>query len=277
MAHEKRKIAAILAADVVGYSRLIEFDEPGTFQRLRAVRNEVFEPHINAWHGRLFKEVGDCFLVEFGSVVDAVLCALALQRQLIAFNSDTLKDRCVEFRMAINLCDVIIDGDDLKGDGINVAARLQERADPGGIVVSSTANDHLQGKIEVRTQDIGEQQVKNISRPIRAYRIQFESAPAAGKSSPSPSDLIPVSSGKKALRASWFIRGSILAGVIAFSAFAAWVQWPQLDQIPIGDPIPLSIARVVRENGLIKRWHRLIPLLGLTRHSSLMLGRYLLN
>jgi adenylate cyclase len=170
----KRKIAAIFAADVVGYSRLIAIDEPETIHRLRIIRKELFEPQIKTWRGRIFKEMGDCFLAEFVSVVDAVNCAVVLQKQVQIRNEGIAENRRILFRMAINLCDIVIDRQDLQGDGINVAARLQETAEPGGVVVSGTAYDHLQpGKIGFSLEDIGDQHLKNIERPVRAYRVKL--------------------------------------------------------------------------------------------------------
>jgi class 3 adenylate cyclase len=131
-----RKLAAILAVDVVGYSALMEADEAGTFDRLRAGRKELFEPEIARHHGRVFKLMGDGMLAEFGSVVDAVECAVALQRGLAERNASISEDRRFEVRIGINLGEVIVEGDDRYGEGVNVAARLQQLAEPGGICVS---------------------------------------------------------------------------------------------------------------------------------------------
>src|SRR6188472_239570 len=145
----ERKLAAILAADVVGYSRLMSENEADTFDRLRAHREELFEPEIAKHHGRIFKLMGDGLLAEFGSVVDAVECAAVLQREMAKRNADVPEDRRIQVRIGINLGDVIVEGEDRHGDGINIAARLQELAEPGGLTVSGTAYDHLQGKVSL--------------------------------------------------------------------------------------------------------------------------------
>jgi adenylate cyclase len=166
----KRKLAAILAADVVGYSRMMAENEADTFAGLRAHRKELFEPEIANYHGRIFKLMGDGLLAEFGSVVDAVECAAVLQREMAKRNEPVPEDRRIQVRIGINLGDVIVDGEDRHGDGVNIAARLQELAEPGGLAVSGTAYDHLQGKVELSLEFAGEQQVKNIARPVRVYR-----------------------------------------------------------------------------------------------------------
>src|SRR5512132_4313158 len=143
----ERRLSAILAADVVGYSRLMEQDEAATFERLRAHRKELFEPEIAKHHGRIFKLMGDGLLAEFGSVVDAIECAVVLQREMTRRNDGLPNDRRIDLRIGINLGDVIVEGEDRHGDGINIAARLQELAEPGGLAVSGTAYDHLQGKV----------------------------------------------------------------------------------------------------------------------------------
>jgi TolB-like protein len=169
-----RKLAAILAADVVGYSRLMAENEADTFDRLRAHRKELFEPEIVKHHGRIFKLMGDGLLAEFGSVVDAVECATVLQREMAKRNEEVSEDRRIQVRIGINLGDVIVEGDDRHGDGVNIAARLQELAEPGGLAVSGTAYDHLQGKVGTALEFAGEQQLKNIARPMRVYRARFE-------------------------------------------------------------------------------------------------------
>src|SRR5262245_60489743 len=137
----QRQLAAIVAVDVVGYSRLMERDEADTFERLRAHRKGLFEPEISKYNGRIFKLMGDGLLAEFGSVVDAVQCAVAVQREMAARNKSEVKDRRIDVRIGINLGDIIREGDDLHGDGVNIAARLQALAVPGGICVSGTVFD----------------------------------------------------------------------------------------------------------------------------------------
>src|SRR4029078_9107969 len=170
----ERKLAAILAADVVGYSRLMAENEADTFDRLRAHRKELFEPEIAKQHGRIFKLMGDGLLAEFGSVVDAIECAVVLQREMTRRNEELPNDRRIDLRIGINLGDVIVEGEDRHVDGINIAARLQELAEPGGLAVSGTAYDHLQGKVGIALEFSGEQHVKNIARPVRIYRASPE-------------------------------------------------------------------------------------------------------
>jgi adenylate cyclase len=167
----ERRLAAILAADVVGYSRLMERDEADTFERLRAHRKELFEPEIARHHGRVFKVMGDGMLAEFGSVVDAVECAVAVQRGMAERNKDVADDRRIDVRIGINLGDVIVEGEDRHGDGVNITARLQELAEPGGIAVSRTVVDHVKHKLALRFESLGEQRVKNITDPIAVYRL----------------------------------------------------------------------------------------------------------
>jgi adenylate cyclase len=170
----ERKLAAILAADVVRYSRLMEADEAGTFDRLRAHRKELFEPEIAKHHGRIFKLMGDGLLAEFGSVVDAVECAVAVQRGLAERNADMTADQRIEMRIGINLGDVIVEGEDRHGEGVNIAARLQELAEPGGIAVSQTVVNHVGNKAALQFAPFGEQHVKNISRPVRVFRVRLD-------------------------------------------------------------------------------------------------------
>src|SRR6202047_5372446 len=166
----ERKLAAILAADVVGYSRLMGADEAGTAKALREHRAAV--DLVVAKHGgRIVKTTGDGVLLEFPSVVDAVECAVAVQAVMAQRNEGVPQDRCMLLRIGINLGDILIEGDDILGDGVNVAARLEGIAEPGGICVSSSAYDQVRGKVPVDFIDLGEQTLKNIARPIRAYAV----------------------------------------------------------------------------------------------------------
>jgi adenylate cyclase len=167
----ERRLAAILAADVVGYSRLMEQDEAGTFERLRAHRKELFEPEIAKHQGRIFKLMGDGLLAEFASVIDAVECAVALQRAMAERNLGLAQGRRIDVRIGINLGDVIVEGEDRHGDGVNITARLQELAEPGGIAVSRTGVDHVKHKLALRFESLGEQRVKNLTDPIAVYRL----------------------------------------------------------------------------------------------------------
>jgi adenylate cyclase len=168
-----RRLAAILAADVVGYSRLMGADEEGTLERLKMLRRELIDIKIDQHHGRIIKTTGDGLLVEFASVVDAVRCATEVQQAMPERNAGVTTDHRIELRIGINLGDVIADDDDLYGDGVNIAARIEALADAGGVFVSGTVYDQVRDKLPFVFEDKGEQQVKNIARPIRVYRVLF--------------------------------------------------------------------------------------------------------
>jgi adenylate cyclase len=174
-----RRLAAILAADVAGYSRLVGADEEGTLAALDTLRRELSDPKIKLHHGRIVRTTGDGLLVEFGSVVDAVRCAVEVQREMAARNADVLAQRRIEFRIGINLGDIIIAADnDIHGDGVNVAARLEGIAEPGGICVSGTVRDHIGSRLDLNFDDLGEQALKNIARPVRVYRVRVATVTA---------------------------------------------------------------------------------------------------
>jgi class 3 adenylate cyclase len=158
----ERKLTTILAADVVGYSRLMERDEAATLAALKAHRQDLIDPGIAEHHGRLFKLMGDGALVEFASVVDAVACAVAIQEGMAEHNEDVPEDRRITFRIGVHLGDVMVEDDDLYGDGVNVAARLEGLAAPGGICISQQAFDQVETKLDLAYEDLGEQQVKNL-------------------------------------------------------------------------------------------------------------------
>jgi TolB-like protein/class 3 adenylate cyclase len=183
-ARVERWLAAILAADVVGYSRLMERDEQDTSTRLRAHREELFEPAIEKHQGRVFKLMGDGLLAEFGSVVDAVECAVLLQREMAARNSSVAEDRRMQLRIGINLGDVIVEGEDRHGEGVNIAARLEQLAEPGGIYISRAVHDHVRNKLALGFEPLGERQVKNIAQPVAVYRVRLDTVPAVGKAVP---------------------------------------------------------------------------------------------
>jgi adenylate cyclase len=170
----QRRLMAILAADMVGYSRLMELDEAGTLARLKTHRLELIDPAIAKNNGRIVKTTGDGMLVEFASAADATECAIEIQRRMARRNADVEPDRQIRFRIGINLGDVIVDGDDVLGDGVNIAARLETVAAPGGISVSQSVRDELAHKLDVRFEDQGQQMLKNISRPLRAYAIVLD-------------------------------------------------------------------------------------------------------
>ena len=169
----ERKLTTVVAMDVVGYSRLMEVDEPGTLQRLKEVFGDVVNPAIAGRGGRVVKLMGDGALAEFASVVDALHCAVEIQRQLVARNAGAAQTRRLQLRIGLHLGDIIVEGNDIYGDGVNVAARLESMAEPGGIVLSKQVYDHIGANVPVRLVSLGEQSVKNISRPIHAYRVEF--------------------------------------------------------------------------------------------------------
>jgi TolB-like protein/class 3 adenylate cyclase len=166
-----RRLAAILAADVVGYSRLIGADEGGTLQALKAIRAELIDPTITQHHGRLVKTTGDGLLLEFGSVVDALRCATELQTGMAERNAEKAADRCIQYRIGINVGDIVVEDGDIFGDGVNIAARLEGLAQPGGVCVSARVQEDAAGKIDIAFEDLGEQLLKNIARPVRVYRV----------------------------------------------------------------------------------------------------------
>ncbi len=185
----QRRLAAILAADVVGYSRMMRENEAGTLAQLKTHRIEVFDPHIDEHNGRIVKTTGDGVLVEFASAVDATECAIKIQRALARRNEDVPLGHRIELRIGINLGDIIVDGDDIYGDGVNVAARLEGLCDTGEVYVSAAVHDQVDGKIEAVFEDLGEHMVKNIDKPIRVYRARAQSeetANTADKTEPSP-------------------------------------------------------------------------------------------
>jgi adenylate cyclase len=179
MSDPERRLAAVLAADMVGYSRLMEVDETGTLARLKTHRIELIDPTIAKTRGRIIKSAGDGLLVEFPSVTDAVLCAAEIQRRMARRNADVAPSRLMQFRIGINLGDLIIDEDDIFGDGVNVAARLETLAEPGGICVSAAVRDQVGDRLDqIAFEDIGEQSLKNITRPLRVFRIRLVEADA---------------------------------------------------------------------------------------------------
>lgn len=167
----ERRLAAVLAADVVGYSRLMEVDETGTLARMKTHRIELIDPAIAKNKGRIIKTTGDGLLVEFQSVTEAIQCGAEIQRRMARRNADVSAARTIQFRIGINVGDVIVEQGDIFGDGVNVAARLEGLADPGGICVSSAVRDQVGDRLEVDFEDLGERNLKNISRSVRIFRI----------------------------------------------------------------------------------------------------------
>ena len=171
----ERRLAAILAADVAGYSRLIGADEEGTLSALRVIRRELGDPKIAAHRGRIVKTTGDGLLVEFASVVDALRCAVEVQREMTALNADRPSDRRIEFRIGIHQGDIVVEDGDIFGDGVNIAARLQELAEPGGVSVSARVQEDAVGKLDLAFEDMGPQTLKNIVRPVHVYAVRLHS------------------------------------------------------------------------------------------------------
>ena len=171
----QRKLAAVLAADVVGYSRLMGADEGGTLRQLKAHRRALVDPNIAQHRGRIVKTTGDGMLVEFASAVDAVCCAIEVQRGMAERNTDVPHDKRIDFRIGINVGDIITEGGDIFGDGVNVAARLETLAEPGGLCVSARVQEDVIGRLPVSFEDRGDQHVKNIARPVRVYALDPKS------------------------------------------------------------------------------------------------------
>jgi class 3 adenylate cyclase len=181
-----RRLTAILAADVAGYSRLMGADEEGTHERLRAHLGELICPKISEHRGRIVKTTGDGLLAEFASVVDAVRCAAEIQRGMIDRKPEVPEERRIRFRIGVNLGDVIVEGEDIFGNGVNVAARLEALAEPGGICVSRVVRDQVRDRLDYTFEDLGEQQVKNIARPVRVYALRSDSIAGLPMASVSP-------------------------------------------------------------------------------------------
>jgi adenylate cyclase len=193
MAEERlqRRLAAILSADVVGYSRLMGVDEAGTLSRLNALRRKLIDPAIAVHSGRIVKPMGDGALVEFASAVDAVTCAIEIQRQLREHDAGGSEADPIQFRIGINIGDIIIEGEDILGDGVNIAARIEGIAEPGGISISEDAWRQVQGKVTANFVDAGEQSLKNIARPVRVYRLDLAPRPPSAPETPQPKPAEP--------------------------------------------------------------------------------------
>jgi adenylate cyclase len=217
-----RRLAAILAADVVGYSRLMGEDEAGTARLVRE-RREAATPIVRSFGGRLVKTTGDGVLLEFPSVVAAVECAIAIQKMMAERNAALPEAKRILYRVGVNLGDILIDGDDILGDGVNVAARLEAMGEPGGVCLSSSAYDQVRGRIEAEFVDLGEQALKNIARPVRAYALTPEAIAAAKAESPSAAALTGGLAGAPSRRilARWpAIAAALVAAVLAAGVYA---------------------------------------------------------
>jgi adenylate cyclase len=233
----ERRLAAILAADVAGYSRLMGADEEGTLDRLKAHRRELVDPKIKEHRGRIVKTTGDGMLAEFPSVVDAVRCAVEIQRGMVDRNAETPEAKHISFRIGVNLGDVIIDGDDIYGDGVNIAARLEALAEPGGICVARSVRNQIRDKLPYPLEDMGEQNVKNIARPVRADKITaavVASTPLVALSMQSV--LIP-----RRLISRPAIIAASAAAVIAIGAMAWWA-WPNRNSPMVSTQAPTATS-----------------------------------
>jgi adenylate cyclase len=182
----ERRLAAVLAADVAGYSRLMGRDEEGTLANLKAFRKTLLDPAIAEHRGRIVKTTGDGMLVEFASAVDAARCAVEVQRGMAAQNRSVPQDTRIEFRIGIHVGDIIIDDNDIFGDGVNIAARLEGIAEPGGVCISDDAQRQIRGKVDIAFDDMGPQTLKNIAEPMRAWHTRFVADPPATSANPSP-------------------------------------------------------------------------------------------
>ena len=231
-----RHLSAILAADVAGYSRLMGADEEKTLERLKAHRRQLVDPKIKEHHGRIVKTTGDGLLVEFPSVVDAVRCAVEVQRAMVNRNAEIVEEQRITFRIGINLGDVIADGGDIYGDGVNIAARLEALAEPGGICISGTVRDHIRDKLPYAFEDMGEQSVKNIARPVRVYAMD-----AAGvASTPLVAALLETSSGRSRGPKHFLIAASIATAVGL--GIVVWWVWPHGHSTTAAVQIPAAVG-----------------------------------
>ncbi len=221
----ERKLAAILAADVAGYSRLMSADEDGTLAQLKAHRRALIDPKIREHHGKIIKTTGDGMLVEFPSVVDAVRCAVEVQRGMGERNAGVPADKRIEFRVGINLGDILHDEKDIFGDGVNIAARLEGLAEPGGICVSRAVRDPVRERLGFMFEDMGEQALKNIASPIHAYRVRFAGAEPGERG---------------ALRSSRrnTIAAAALGALVATCAVAAIGLFVWRNHVPPAPPVP---------------------------------------
>ena len=234
----ERKLVSVFVADVVGYSRLMELDEEGTHARLNAIQQDLLKPKISEHRGQIIKNTGDGALVEFASVVDAVRCAVEIQREMIDRSADFPEDRRIVFRIGINLGDVIVESGDIHGDGVNVAARLEGLAEPGGVCISGTAYDQVRDRVPYVFTEKGEQTVKNISRPVRVYSLSTNTVAAQMASPPSMDNR--QSSGRY-WRRGWLAAVGITTVIVVVAGF--WFGFKPAKETSMSRPLPrLSIV-----------------------------------
>src|SRR5215469_4965339 len=250
----QRRLAAILAADVAGYSRLMGADEEGTLDRLKAHRRELVDPKVKEHRGRIVKLTGDGALVEFPSVVDAVKCAVEIQRAMADRNAETPEDKRITYRIGVNLGDVIIDGDDIYGDGVNIAARLEALAEPGGVCLSRTVRYHVGDRLPYIFEDIGEQSVKNIAQPVHAWAMSAAAVAAL------PEVALPAQSAgvRRRRPARWVTVAAASLVLVIGIGIAVWWVWPQakapvvaergvpVATVPTGSPASSTSAAIPR-------------------------------
>jgi class 3 adenylate cyclase/TolB-like protein/tetratricopeptide (TPR) repeat protein len=234
-----RRLAAILAADVAGYSRLMGADEAGTHRLLMAYRRELIEPTIAAYRGRIVKTTGDGILAEFASAVDAVACAVTIQRGLASRNDPLPDEKRLEFRIGINIGDVIIEAGDIFGDGVNIAARLESLCEPGGVCISRAVRDQVRDKLPIAFDDLGEQAVKNIARPVRAFGLTPQAIAAAP-------EFHPGISRSSATRPRYWIAAALTGIIIAAGASAWWIA-----ETPFTVSLPADTTAPTRERASI--------------------------
>ena len=232
MARDHRRLAAIISADVVGYSLLMGRDDSATLADLKAHRKDLIDPKIAEYGGRIVKTTGDGLLLEFPSVVDAVRCAVDVQRGMAQHNTDVPLDQRIQFRIGINVGDIIIDGEDIYGDGVNVAARLQTLAEPGGICVSRVVREQVLDKLSFTFEDLGAQEVKNIARPVEVYRVVLDGSPAVSLRRA----VLP----RRGL-AKWAALG---AGLAALAASVLTLLWWHSERGAAPQPFAMSVAVV---------------------------------
>ncbi len=232
----ERRLAAILVTDVVGYSRLMGEDEAGTLERLKAHRKKLIDPKIAEHHGRVVKLMGDGALVEFASVVDAVQCAIDIQRSIAERNAEVPAEKRIEFRIGINLGDVIVEGEDIYGDGVNIAARFQELADPGGIFISRSARDQVRDKLDISLEDLGEHEAKNIARPVHVFRVVLDAASPRKRDQPTRK---PSRTWTRPAAAAAAVALVLMVATAAW--FRPWVSEPAFDASPLSAKSSIAV------------------------------------